>query len=54
MSIKPFLPELLEQINVKKLRVNNSTIDLKIERHANDVGINILKKKGPATVFIEK
>ncbi|MGI9535032.1 MAG: amylo-alpha-1,6-glucosidase, partial [Thermodesulfobacteriota bacterium] len=51
---KPFLPELLDKIDVKNLRINNSTIDLKIERYANDVGINVLKKKGPSTVFVEK
>ncbi|MGI9534421.1 MAG: amylo-alpha-1,6-glucosidase [Thermodesulfobacteriota bacterium] len=51
---KPLLPELLDQINVKNLRINNSTIDLKIERFANDVGINVLKKRGQTTVFVEK
>lgn len=50
----PVLPQFVYQLEIKNLRIANSKIDIKIQRYANDVGINILKKADSVSVLIEK
>jgi glycogen debranching enzyme len=41
---KPTLPESLNAIRLRKLRVGPHTIDLRLERHDHNVGVRILGK----------
>ncbi|MGA8673203.1 MAG: amylo-alpha-1,6-glucosidase [Terracidiphilus sp.] len=40
------LPECLNQVHIRNLRVGNASIDLAFERYAETVGVNILRRSG--------
>jgi len=49
------LPECLQQVRIKGLRVGDSSIDLMLTRHSeNDVGINVLRREGNVSVVMVK
>ena len=50
----PTLPPFLQEIQIKNLRVGAASVDLLLERHEGDVGINILRKDDNIKVVIEK
>lgn len=50
----PMLPEFIDSLKIKNLKIGKGNADIKIEKHRNDVGINIQRKEGPVSVFIEK
>jgi hypothetical protein len=39
---------------MKNLRVGDATVDLLLERHPKDVGINILRRKGKVGIVVTK
>jgi glycogen debranching enzyme len=44
---KPYLPESLQQISIRQLRVGDASVDLLAMRHKEgDVGINVLRRAG--------
>jgi glycogen debranching enzyme len=47
---RPALPRFLEFVQVRNLRVGPSTVDLLLERHAHNVGVNVLKRDGPVQI----
>ena len=51
---QPVLPPFLEHIEMKNLRVGDATVDLLLERHPKDVGINILRRKGKVGIVVTK
>jgi glycogen debranching enzyme len=51
---QPVLPPFLEHIEIKNLRIGEATVDLSFERHAKDVGINILRREGRVEVVVTK
>ena len=51
---QPVLPPFLEHIEMKNLRIGDATVDLSFERHATDVGINILRREGRVEVVVTK
>jgi glycogen debranching enzyme len=51
---QPVLPPFLEHIEVKNLRIGDATVDLSLERHPKDVGINILRREGRVEVVVTK
>lgn len=51
---RPRLPEFLDEIRIRNLRVGPHTLDLLLDRHAQDVGINVLRRTGPVEVVAIK
>ena len=52
--LQPVLPPFLEQIEIKNLRVGVAEVDLQLEHHAKDVGINILRREGRVGIVVTK
>jgi hypothetical protein len=48
------LPPFLDHIEIKHLRIGDAAVDLSLERHATDVGINILRREGRVEVVVTK
>ncbi len=48
----PQLPEFLDHVTITNLAIGSSTIDLRLQRYPNNVGINLLRKEGKAEVVI--
>jgi len=40
------LPEKLEWLRIENLSVGSSHVDLLLTRHANDVGVSVLRRDG--------
>lgn len=51
---QPVLPPFLEHIEIKNLRIGEAEVDLLLERHAKDVGINILRREGKVGIVVTK
>jgi glycogen debranching enzyme len=51
---QPVLPPFLDHIEIQHLRVGDAVVDLSLERHARDVGINILRREGRVEVVVTK
>jgi glycogen debranching enzyme len=51
---QPVLPPFLEHIEIKNLRIGDASVDLSLERHAKDVGINILRREGRVEIVVTK
>ena len=52
--VQPVLPPFLEHIEIKNLRIENSVVDLSLERRMQDVGINILRREGRVEIVTTK
>lgn len=50
---EPLLPANLEYLDVRRLRVGQSVIDLRFTRRADVTGCEVLRKEGPLRVMIE-
>ena len=50
----PSLPEFLQRIELKDLRVGTATVDLSLQRHAQDVGVNVERRKGDVEIVVVK
>jgi glycogen debranching enzyme len=48
----PQLPVFLDTVTITNLSLGNSSIDLRLQRYPNNVGINLLRKEGKAEVVI--
>lgn len=51
---QPVLPPFLEHVEIKNLRIGDAAVDLSLERHTQDVGINILRREGRVEIIITK
>ena len=51
---QPVLPPFLERIAIKNLRIGDATVDLSLERHDQDVGINVLRREGRVGIVVMK
>ena len=52
--VYPALPESLSQIELRNLRIGDATVDLLLNRHGDDVGINVLRRAGDVEVVAVK
>ncbi len=48
----PLLPDYLDQILIRNLSLNGATVDLTLQRSAQDVGINVMKKVGNVEISV--
>jgi glycogen debranching enzyme len=46
----PQLPPFLDTVEIRDLAINGSSVDLKLERYPNNVGIEVMRKSGHAEV----
>lgn len=50
----PCLPEFLQQVTIRRLRVGEACVDLALTRHREDVGVNVLRREGELDIVILK
>lgn len=48
----PQLPPFLERVEIRGLSIAGSTVDLLLQRYPNNVGVNVIRKQGPAEVVV--
>ncbi|HHI92527.1 MAG TPA: amylo-alpha-1,6-glucosidase [Gammaproteobacteria bacterium] len=51
---KPYLPPWLDFLEIKKLTVGNTSVDVFLQRYDNDVGVNVLRREGNVKVTVVK
>ena len=51
---RPMLPPTLDELRISRLRVGEHTVDLELERHGDDVGINLGPRGGPVEIVVVK
>jgi glycogen debranching enzyme len=49
---QPRLPEFLDQVVIRKLRVGDSQFDIMLRRYGNDVSVNVLDRRGDGRIAI--
>lgn len=50
----PYLPPWLETLEIKNITIGAASVDVFIQRYANDVGINVLRREGNVKVTVVK
>jgi glycogen debranching enzyme len=50
----PVLPVFLDSVILSRLRLSNSYIDVKLQRHGDDVTVNLLRRVGDAMIMLVK
>jgi glycogen debranching enzyme len=50
----PLLPEFLQEVRLKNLRVGAGTADLLLIRHGDDVSVNVLRREGDVRILMVK
>lgn len=50
----PTLPEFLQRVEIKNLTVGSGSVDLLLQRYAQDVGINVTRKEGNIRIVVVK
>jgi len=50
----PVLPEFLDEVILRGLRLDSSSLDLRLHRHGRDVTLNVLGRTGGARVTLSK
>jgi hypothetical protein len=43
----PGLPAFLDEVTLRNLRLADSSVDIKVRRHGDDVSLEILRRRGP-------
>jgi glycogen debranching enzyme len=51
---RPVLPEFLDHVEIAGLRVGAATLDVELQRHGDDVGIDLRRRDGELEVLIVK
>jgi glycogen debranching enzyme len=51
---RPVLPEFLKELRIRNLRLGKATVDLLLQRHAQNVSISILRREGEIDVVTVK
>jgi glycogen debranching enzyme len=50
----PVLPKSLREVRIQNLTVGSATLDLLLQRHDLDVGVNVLRREGQVEVLVVK
>jgi glycogen debranching enzyme len=50
--INPRLPVFLDHVELRNLKLNQSSVDLRVHRHDNEVSLEILRRRGQVQVSI--
>jgi glycogen debranching enzyme len=54
MFVRPSLPESIERLDLMNVAVATASVDLRIERHAHDVTISVLRRDGDVEIVAIK
>jgi glycogen debranching enzyme len=49
---QPLLPEFLREVRISNLRIGAASVDLLLQRHAQHVGLNVLRQTGSAEIVV--
>ena len=52
--IRPQLPASLGELRIHNLKLAGATVDLLLVRHADDVGVNVLRREGDVQIVVVK
>lgn len=50
----PILPDFLDEVVIRGLRLDTSYLDLRLHRHGRDVALNVLERAGDARILLSK
>jgi glycogen debranching enzyme len=50
----PYLPQFLPEVEIKRLRVGDGSIDLRLSKHESDVAIDVLRRDGEVNLLVVK
>jgi glycogen debranching enzyme len=50
----PVLPDFLDEVVIRNLRIGPETVDLRLKRHGSDVAANVLSRSGSVRVLVMK
>jgi hypothetical protein len=50
----PILPEFLQEIRISNLKVGKASVDLLLQRHGDDVGVNVTRREGDVEIVVVK
>jgi glycogen debranching enzyme len=50
----PVMPDFLDMIEIRDLRLGHSRLDLRLSRYGRDVTVNVVSRQGPARVSLLK
>ncbi len=48
----PTLPDFLDEVTIRNLRLGEAEVDLRLRRHPQDVGIKVLRRKGDIDISV--
>jgi hypothetical protein len=51
---QPVLPPFLKHIEIKNLTIGDATVDLSLERRAEDVRVNVVRREGRVEIVTMK
>jgi glycogen debranching enzyme len=51
---QPALPTAVDWVQIRDLVVGEATVDVLLERHESDVGVNVLRREGTLRIVVEK
>lgn len=51
---QPALPTAVDWVQIRDLVIGEATVDVLLERHESDVGVNVLRRDGPLRTVVEK
>ncbi|VFU09513.1 protein of unknown function [Methylocella tundrae] len=52
--IDPMMPDFLDSVTLTRLTLGASQVKLKLERHGEDVTLNLLERRGDAKLMLVK
>ena len=51
---RAMLPESIDWLRIRSLRVGDASVDMLLERHPHDVGVTVLRRSGPVEIVALK
>jgi glycogen debranching enzyme len=51
---QPKLPPMVDWLELRNLRVQDAVVDIALQRHTSDVGVNVLRREGLVRTIVEK
>jgi glycogen debranching enzyme len=52
--VNPVVPSFLDHVDIRDLRIGQSRLDLRLQRHGDDVSLHLLRREGDAKLMLVK
>ena len=49
---RPMLPEFIDELCLRRLRLGDAEVDILLRRHTTDVGLNVISRRGDVRVIV--